>query len=62
MGGYGETEELSFYFLWQNPNDKAYAVINVDSYLVFNGFCEIKAPGGPVTGKPVYLLMLICIS
>jgi hypothetical protein len=48
--GFEGSEELSFYFFWQNPSDKAWAVINVDSYLVFNGFCEVKAPGGFFAG------------
>lgn len=42
-------EDLSFYFLWENPSDR-YAVINVDGYLVFNGFCKTHAPGGVFAG------------
>lgn len=42
-------EDLSFYYLWENPSDR-YAVINVDGYLVFNGFCKAHAPGGIFAG------------
>ncbi|MDR8391638.1 hypothetical protein NC796_10830 [Aliifodinibius sp. S!AR15-10] len=34
------SEALSFYFLWENPRDK-FAVINIDAYLVLNGFCSV---------------------
>ena len=38
-------EEVSFYFLWQNPSD-AYEVIHVDAYLVLNGFGLVQSEGG----------------
>jgi hypothetical protein len=38
-------EEMSFYYLWDNPSDQ-YAVINVDGYLVLNGFCRTGSDGG----------------
>jgi hypothetical protein len=39
------SENVSFYFLWNNPSDR-YAVINVDGYLVVNGFCRAGSSGG----------------
>jgi len=39
------SEEMSFYFLWDNPSDK-FAVINVDGYLIVNGFCRCGSDGG----------------
>jgi hypothetical protein len=33
-------QDLSFYFLWENPSDK-FAVMNIDAYLVLNGFCSV---------------------
>lgn len=33
-------EQLTFYFLWENPSDK-FAVINVDAYHVLSGFCSV---------------------
>jgi hypothetical protein len=38
-------EEMSFYFLWDNPSD-GIAVINVNAYLVFNGHCQAGSEGG----------------
>jgi len=38
-------EELSFYFLWQNPSDR-FVVVNVDSSLVLNGVCMARTGGG----------------
>ena len=38
-------EELSFYFLWENPSDRL-AVVNVDAYLVASGFCTVGRDGG----------------
>jgi hypothetical protein len=38
-------EEMSFYFLWQNPNDRP-TVIRVDSQLVLNGLCAVNALPG----------------
>jgi hypothetical protein len=42
-------EELSFYFLWVNPRD-TFAVINVDTDLVLNGFCWVESDGGILPG------------
>jgi hypothetical protein len=42
-------EELSFYFPWANPRD-AYAVIDVDAYLVLNGYCQVYSGGGMLPG------------
>ncbi len=42
-------EELGFYFLWENPVDK-WAVINVDGYLIQNGFCSVQSDGGYFAG------------
>jgi len=39
------TDELKFYYLWETPKDK-YVVINVDGYLVLNGYCQAGAGGG----------------
>ena len=40
-----QTQDLSFKFLWKNPST-GYAVINVNAYLVLNGYCEVKSSGG----------------
>lgn len=42
-------DELSFYFLWQNPSD-THTVIDVDAYLVLNGFCQAGSEGGYFPG------------
>jgi hypothetical protein len=42
--GYG-VDHLLFAFVWQNPSDR-YAVVNVESYLMLNGFCQAWASGG----------------
>jgi hypothetical protein len=42
-------DELSFYFLWQNPSD-THAVIDVNAYLVLNGFCQVESEGGYFPG------------
>ncbi|MFZ0455900.1 MAG: hypothetical protein WAM24_19285 [Ignavibacteriaceae bacterium] len=39
------SETLTFYFLWENPSSK-YAVTNIGSSLILNGYCEISADGG----------------
>jgi hypothetical protein len=36
------SEYLSFYFLWVNPSD-THAVIDVNAYLVLNGFCQVES-------------------
>lgn len=41
--------ELSFYYLWQNPSDR-FTVINIDGYLVLNGFCLAGQDGGFLPG------------
>jgi len=43
------SEYLSFYFLWVNPRD-THAVIDVDAYLVLNGFCQVESDGGYFPG------------
>jgi hypothetical protein len=42
-------DEMSFYFLWSNPSDR-HAVINVDGYLVVDGFCRAGSEGGFLPG------------
>ncbi|MGO4382883.1 hypothetical protein [Specibacter sp. RAF43] len=42
-------EELTFYFLWENPRDR-YSVTNVDGFLVLNGFCDALGHGGILWG------------
>ena len=42
-------DELSFYFLWQNPRS-THMVIDVDAYLVLNGFCQAGSEGGYFPG------------
>jgi hypothetical protein len=37
--------EVSFYYLWQNPSNRI-AVINIDGFLAFNGFCQVGQSGG----------------
>lgn len=39
------TEELSFYFLWDNPGD-GWALVTIDGFLVLNGFCTANSHGG----------------
>lgn len=39
-------DDLSFVFVWENPSDRD-AVVNVESYLLLNGFCDVLAEGGP---------------
>ncbi len=38
-------ETLTFYFLWENPDNK-YVVMNVESSLGLNGYCQNSADGG----------------
>lgn len=42
--------EVSFYYLWQNPSDR-FAVVNVDGYLILNGFCRAHQSGGYFPGN-----------
>src|SRR3954468_5421147 len=44
------TEQLSFFFLWENPGD-GYALVTVDGYLVLNGYCQAEADGGLFGGN-----------
>jgi hypothetical protein len=40
-------DDVSFIFAWENPSDR-YAIINVASYLMLNGFCAAMSdPGWP---------------
>jgi hypothetical protein len=39
------TEELSFYFLWDNPGE-GWALVTIDGFLVLNGFCTANSHGG----------------
>ncbi len=43
------TRQLDFYYLWRNPVDR-FAVINIDGYLVLNGFCRAGENGGFLPG------------
>lgn len=38
-------DDLSFIFVWENPADEP-VVVNVESYLVLNGFCDVLAEAG----------------
>jgi hypothetical protein len=38
-------DDMVFYFLWKNPSSGV-AVINVNGYIVLNGYCEVKSSGG----------------
>ncbi len=42
-------EEMSFYFLWDNPKDTV-AVININAYLVLHGTCRVGSDGGVLPG------------
>jgi hypothetical protein len=44
-------DDLSFVFVWENPSDRD-TVVNVESYLLLNGFCDVFAEGGP--GKVIW--------
>jgi hypothetical protein len=41
--------QFNFYFFWQNDSDY-FAVVNVDTSLILNGFCEIEAATGFLSG------------
>ena len=43
QGGLG-LQEIIFYFLWENSTDKD-VVINVDSWLMLNGYGQVNIPG-----------------
>jgi hypothetical protein len=51
-------EELSFCFLWTNPRDVT-AVIDVDAYLVLNGYCQVGSDGGNFPGSRISNLYVI---
>jgi len=38
-------DDLSFVFVWENPSDRN-IVVNVASYLMLNGFCDVLAEAG----------------
>jgi hypothetical protein len=44
-------DDLSFVFVWENPSIRD-TVVNVESYLLLNGFCDVLAEGGP--GKVIW--------
>lgn len=48
------TEELHFYFLWQNPGDRS-AIVTVDAFLVLNGYCTVHSRGGVSDGGEAQL-------
>jgi hypothetical protein len=39
-------DDLSFVYVWENPSERP-VVVNVESYLMLNGFCDAFAEGGP---------------
>lgn len=41
--------DVKFYYLWSNPRDK-FVVINVDGYVIFNGYGFVGAGGGLFPG------------
>jgi hypothetical protein len=43
------TEELGFWFLWENTADR-YAVVTINGFLILNGFCTAFSPGGYMDG------------
>jgi hypothetical protein len=51
-------EEMSFYFLYQNPNNRA-AVVNIDAYLVLKGHCQCGSDGGVFPGSRYSNLQLL---
>ena len=54
--GKDETLTLSFYFLWQNP-DNSEAVVNVNSKLILNGSCEAYSDWGLLGSEEVDINM-----
>jgi hypothetical protein len=46
-GGRGN---VTFYYLWQNEDDR-YAVVDVDGYLILNGFGRVFQTGGWTSGE-----------
>lgn len=44
------TENLRFIFVWENPNDR-WVLVNVESNLAVNGFCDAFAVGGFIVGS-----------
>lgn len=48
------TEELHFYFLWQNAGTRS-AIVTVDAFLVLNGYCTVHSRGGVSDGGEAQL-------
>jgi len=48
--GVAGTEELSFYYLWENAAD-GYAVVTIDGFLTLNGFCAARSSGAFLGGS-----------
>jgi hypothetical protein len=46
--------QFNFYFFWENNSD-FFAVVNVDTSLILNGFCEIEAVNGIFSGDKCFL-------
>ena len=44
-GEFSDLDTVSFYFLWQNSSDN-YALLNVETYVVANGWFQITADSG----------------
>lgn len=42
-------ETITFYYLWENPSDR-FAVVNIDGYIILNGFCKVGQNGGYIAG------------
>jgi hypothetical protein len=42
--GYDDLGEVNFYFFWENTSD-SYAAINIDTWLMLNGYLEAEVPG-----------------
>jgi hypothetical protein len=55
------SEELTFYFLWDNPAD-GWALVTVDGFLVLNGFCTAHSRGGIFTGGSAALGLDACLE
>jgi hypothetical protein len=48
------TEQLHFYFLWQNAGTRS-AIVTVDAFLVLNGYCTVHSRGGVSDGGEAQL-------
>lgn len=49
--------EVTFYYLWRNPSDR-FAVVNVDGFLILNGFCRAHQSGGYFPGNRITTIRL----